>query len=235
MTTRFDDWEGEHLEHHGIRGMKWGVRRYQNEDGSLTTAGKQRYGMGDGEGQRKTSARKMQRDVNNLDRGFANVAAEKRAANNQFNKRLRKTLDYSEKKGYGKDFYSHRGSDKKLNKLMNKTEKSLQKTAKSIKQMKEIENLQLKIISKAADNGYTVTSKPVVRLGNTGKQRVASILAAAAVGGGAVAGAVIGGVRGSTALKVDGQQVKIRKKGNGTQQLVNYHDLNEAERRRRRG
>lgn len=35
---------GSYLEHHGILGMKWGVRRYQNEDGSLTSAGKQRYG-----------------------------------------------------------------------------------------------------------------------------------------------------------------------------------------------
>lgn len=31
------------LEHHGILGMKWGVRRYQNKDGSLTPAGKKRY------------------------------------------------------------------------------------------------------------------------------------------------------------------------------------------------
>lgn len=30
------------LSHHGIKGMKWGVRRYQNEDGSLTPAGKKR-------------------------------------------------------------------------------------------------------------------------------------------------------------------------------------------------
>lgn len=30
------------LYHHGIKGQKWGVRRYRNEDGSLTVAGKQR-------------------------------------------------------------------------------------------------------------------------------------------------------------------------------------------------
>ena len=31
------------LYHHGIKGMKWGIRRYQNKDGSLTPAGKNRY------------------------------------------------------------------------------------------------------------------------------------------------------------------------------------------------
>lgn len=31
-----------YLAHHGILGMKWGVRRYQNEDGTLTPAGKKR-------------------------------------------------------------------------------------------------------------------------------------------------------------------------------------------------
>lgn len=35
--------EYNELYHHGIKGMKWGVRRYQNEDGTYTNAGKKRY------------------------------------------------------------------------------------------------------------------------------------------------------------------------------------------------
>ena len=38
----------DHLAHHGIQGQKWGVRRFQNEDGSLTAAGRKRYLNPDG-------------------------------------------------------------------------------------------------------------------------------------------------------------------------------------------
>lgn len=36
-------YESNYIAHHGILGMKWGVRRYQNPDGSLTPKGEKRY------------------------------------------------------------------------------------------------------------------------------------------------------------------------------------------------
>ena len=37
--------DSSYLEHHGIKNQKWGVRRFQNPDGSLTAAGRIRYGV----------------------------------------------------------------------------------------------------------------------------------------------------------------------------------------------
>lgn len=43
MYTRYITKKNDELYHHGIKGMKWGVRRYQNYDGSYTKRGLERY------------------------------------------------------------------------------------------------------------------------------------------------------------------------------------------------
>jgi hypothetical protein len=51
------------LQHHGIKGQKWGIRRFQNPDGTLTPLSKQRYGtvenFNDVRNKRKATAKKV--------------------------------------------------------------------------------------------------------------------------------------------------------------------------------
>ena len=61
-----NDFSSNYLAHHGILGQKWGIRRYQNADGSLTEAGKKRYGS-DGE----RSAKQTQRMLNDYELAVA--------------------------------------------------------------------------------------------------------------------------------------------------------------------
>ena len=46
------------LSHYGIKGQKWGIRRFQEENGSLTAAGKERYGYN------KNAAREQSKSIN---------------------------------------------------------------------------------------------------------------------------------------------------------------------------
>lgn len=52
---------GDYLIHHGIKGQKHGIRRYQNEDGSLTAAGRQHYGVGPAREQQNNKNIKQQK------------------------------------------------------------------------------------------------------------------------------------------------------------------------------
>lgn len=81
MAASFTDWESTCLVHHGIKGQKWGVRRYQNENGTLTAAGRKHYGMSEG-GSRRMS-RKYNREIKKLnklrDRSDINTQQQKAA------------------------------------------------------------------------------------------------------------------------------------------------------------
>lgn len=80
----------DELYHHGIIGMKWGIRRYQNKDGSLTRAGKKRYSEDYNESRniKRKGIKRMSNDdlrkVNNRD------SLERNYRNN--NSKVKKTL-----------------------------------------------------------------------------------------------------------------------------------------------
>lgn len=57
----------DELYHHGVKGMKWGIRRYQNKDGSLTAAGKKRQAYLDEDGALTSAGKKQLRKLNELD------------------------------------------------------------------------------------------------------------------------------------------------------------------------
>jgi hypothetical protein len=74
--------------HHGIKGQKWGVRRYQNKDGSLTPAGEKRYDDSN-QSSKKKSKYRINLENKYIAKGLTRENAEK-AANDKI--RTQKTL-----------------------------------------------------------------------------------------------------------------------------------------------
>ena len=97
-----------YLCHYGVNGMRWGVRRYQNSDGSLTTAGRKRYERDQRENSGKKKGNKVgQADPNRwvkedltrtqrLTNETAGLARNLKAANDQsIRSKPRKRMDLS--------------------------------------------------------------------------------------------------------------------------------------------
>ena len=98
-----------YLFHHGVKGQKWGIRRFQNSDGTLTAKGRERYNV--------------DKKPNVVLRGLFNTETGQRRAvtlNKGFQEDLTKIKEQyrSHKREYGKDVAQEIKKDTLLKKLV---------------------------------------------------------------------------------------------------------------------
>ncbi len=88
----------EIIYHHGIKGMRWGIRKYQNEDGTLTPAGKKRYAKEEYKQAKKTAKEKLRTARSNADSQYEKDMSEKgralEAVRSKYDKKDEETKRY---------------------------------------------------------------------------------------------------------------------------------------------
>ena len=99
------------LYHHGVKGQRWGVRRYQNKDGSLTNAGKKRYKAmnGDFVKQYKEYYKKEDARVDDMDYNVYDAARRLSDSSKRFRELNQKKTDALIKNSNNPSYYTKKG------------------------------------------------------------------------------------------------------------------------------
>ena len=127
------------LQHHGVKGQKWGVRRYQNADGSLTSAGRKRLAK-----KSQKQLHKLQNERTLIERDISDT---RRAA--------LKLLDSTIKLENANN--KHRDRMKEVNKLLDRNIKIENAINKHRDKMNEVNKQINDIVTDLDRNGYRVS------------------------------------------------------------------------------
>lgn len=175
MIYNKDEKTGE-LYHYGIKGQKWGVRRYQNEDGSYTAEGKIRYGIGS-DGKKSKEGKRIYRADKKIDRVASKAKknydksmeivktrsdAKTRWGKNKLGTHATekhwKAENYRDKANKLSEKYSEKFGYKKENKMMKDLSKTASKSNKNFRPTTESEKAAAWTTSAAVTAGSVAAS-----------------------------------------------------------------------------